>query len=140
MRIVLDTNILISGLLAETGPPGLLLRLWLEGKFELITSKAQLEELSRVLDYKKIKVRIPPDQTADLLNHIDALAVIIETLPSIDLSSDPDDNIILATAIEAQANFIVSGDKSDLLSLKKAEGVPIITARQALKRFEREKK
>lgn len=135
MRIVLDTNIIISGLLSETGPPGLLLKLWLEGKFELLISKAQLGELSRVFEYKKIRERIPPEQAADLLGHIDALAVVIDPLPSIRLSPDPDDNAILATAIESQADFIVSGDKTDLLSLKKAEGIPIITARQAIKHF-----
>ena len=137
MRIVLDTNIIISGLLSESGPPGLLLRIWLEGKFELATSKAQLDELGRVLDYKKIRVRIPPDQAADFLGHIDALAIVVSALPSVDFSPDPDDNAILATAIKAQADFIVSGDKTDLLSLKKAEGIPIITARQAMEHFQK---
>ncbi|MDH5762378.1 MAG: putative toxin-antitoxin system toxin component, PIN family [Nitrospinota bacterium] len=132
MRIVLDTNIIISGLLSETGPPGILLKLWLEGRFELLISKAQLGELSRVFEYKKIKERIPPDQAADLLGHIDALAVVIDPLLKINLSTDPDDNAILATAIQSKADFIVSGDKADLLSLENAEGIPILTARLAI--------
>jgi len=135
VRIVLDTNIIISGLLSETGPPGLLLRLWLEGKFELATSKAQLGELVRVLDYKKIRIRIPSDQAADFLGHIDALAVVIDALPDVDLLPDPDDNAILATAIKTQADFIVSGDKTDLLSLTEAKGILILTARQAMERL-----
>ena len=137
MRIVLDTNILVSGLLSKAGPPGQLLRFWLQGKFELVTSKAQLEELSRVLDYKKIRDRISSEQAIDFLNHIDALAFVVDTLPIIDLSSDPDDNVILSTAIEGKADFIVSGDKPDLLSLKKAKGIPIISARRALNLFEK---
>lgn len=135
MRIVLDTNIIISGLLSETGPPGLLLKLWLEGKFELLISKAQLNELSRVFEYKKIRERIPSDQASDFLGHIDTLTVVIDPLLNIGLSPDPDDNAILAAAIESRADFIVSGDKTDLLSLKTAEGIPILTARQAIKRL-----
>ncbi len=137
VRIVLDTNIIISGLLSSKGPPGLLLQLWLEGKFELVTSKAQLEEMGRVFDYKKIRERIPPEQAADFLDHIGALADVVETLPTVKLSPDPDDNRIIATAIKVGADLIVSGDKTDLLSLKKAEGIPIITARQAVNRFKR---
>lgn len=135
VRIVLDTNIIISGLLSETGPPGQLLRFWLEGQFELATSKAQLGELGRVFDYKKIRARIFFDQAIAFLDHIDTLAFVVDALPTVDLSPDPDDNVILSTAIETKADFIVSGDKSDLLSLKKVKGIPIITARQALNRF-----
>lgn len=135
MRIVLDSNIIISGLLSETGPPGLLLKLWLEGKFELSTSKAQLDKLSRAFEYKKIRERIHSDQAADFLGHVDALAVVIDSLPTVDLSPDPNDNAILAIAVKSQVDFIVSGDKTDLLSLKKVEGIPIITARQALNRL-----
>ena len=137
MRIVLDSNVIVSGLLSEAGPPGLLLKLWLEGKFQLVTSKTQLEELRCVFEYKKLRERIPPDQSADFLDQIDALAVVIDSLPAIDISPDPDDNAILATAIQCQADFIVSGDKTDLLSLKKAKKIPIITARQALNRLKK---
>jgi putative PIN family toxin of toxin-antitoxin system len=135
VRIVLDTNIIISGLLSETGPPGMLLKLWLEGKYELLISKAQLNELSRVFEYKKIRERIPSDQAADFLGQLSSLAIVTDPLLNINLSPDPDDNAILAVAIESQADFIVSGDKTDLLSLNKAEGIPIITARQAIQRF-----
>jgi len=135
VRIVLDTNIIISGLLSETGPPGQLLRFWLKGRFELATSRAQLEELSRVFDYKKIRARISFDQAIAFLDHIDALAFVVDTLPTVDFSPDPDDNAILSTAIESKADFIVSGDKPDLLSLKKVKGIPIITARRALNHF-----
>ena len=59
----------------------------------------------------------------------------MDPLPTVDLSPDPDDNAILATAIKTRADFIVSGDKTDLLSLTEAQGIPIITARQAMERF-----
>jgi putative PIN family toxin of toxin-antitoxin system len=85
VRIVLDTNIIISGLLSETGPPGQLLRFWLEGQFELATSKAQLGELGRVFDYKKIRARIFFDQAIAFLDHIDTLAFVVDALPTVDL-------------------------------------------------------
>ena len=135
MRVVLDTNIIISGLLSEKGQPGLLLRRWLEGKYELATSKAQLDELVRGLNYKKFRTRISSVQATDFLGHIDTLAIIVGPIPIIDLSPDPDDNAILATAIKANVDLIVSGDKSDLLSLKEVDDIPILTARQAMERL-----
>ncbi len=137
MRVVLDTNIIVSGLLSGAGPPAKLLRLWLEGRFELITSNPQLDELSRVLAYKKIKERIAPDQASDFLQHIDALAHVLESIPSVDFSPDPDDNAIIATALEGKVDFLVSGDKTDLLSLKKVKSIPILTARRAVNRFKK---
>lgn len=62
------------------------------------------------------------------------MATVLDGLPLVELSPDPDDNVILATAIKAKADCIVSGDRSDLLSLKEAEGIPVITARRALDR------
>ena len=137
MRVVLDTNIIISGLLSESGPPAKLLRLWLEGRFELVTSRAQLDELSRVFAYKKIRERISPEQASDFLSHVDSLAVVLKKLPSVDYSPDPDDNAIIATALESGAKFLVSGDKSDLLALKKVKSIPILTARRAVNRFKK---
>jgi len=60
-------------------------------------------------------------------------ALVIDTLPDIRLSADPDDNAILATAIAADADLIVTGDKSHLLSLESAQGIPIVTPRAALR-------
>lgn len=53
-----------------------------------------------------------------------------------DLSPDPKDNLILATAIAAQADLIVSGDKRHVLALGDVDGIPVVTAREALKRLE----
>ena len=55
--------------------------------------------------------------------------IVFLDLPKVDVSEDPDDNPILATALAGKADFIVTGDKRDLLSLKKFEGIPIVTAR-----------
>ncbi len=103
MRLLLDTNILVSGLLSRKGLPGLLLDAWLQDyRYELVT---------------------------------EARAVVATVLHEVTASPDPDDNLILATAIPGQADAVVSGDKGDVLSLREVEGIPIITAREAARQL-----
>lgn len=133
MRILLDTNIIVSGLLSANQPPGELLASWLDGGFELVTSNAQIEELRRVVGYDKLRTRISPQQAANVLENLDTMSVVVELAAGIDLSLDPDDNVILGTAIAGDAKLIVSGDKAHMLSLEKVNGIPIMTAREAVR-------
>jgi putative PIN family toxin of toxin-antitoxin system len=135
VRIVLDTNVLVSALITKNTPPDLLYQAWDAGSFELVTSTAQLDELKRVLCYEKLRPYISLDEAEALLETIDVAAFVTEELPDIDLSRGPDDNVILATALATGADLIVSGDKSDLLELKSVRGIPIVTPRQALRRM-----
>lgn len=135
MRIVLDTNVLISGLIRKDGPPGELLRLWTDDAFILVTSHFQLAELTRAMNYERLRPRIRPDQQAAFFDHLPTKAEIAEDLPVIERSSDPDDNLILATAVAGAVDLIVSGDKRHLVSLGSIEGIPIVTPRQALERL-----
>ena len=135
MRLLLDTNIIISGLLSSKGAPGKLVRAWLSGRFELVTSEEQLDELRRVLDYEHLKRLIKPAQARDFVENVDALAIMAVDLPVLDVSPDPDDNVILATAVAGDAEAVVSGDKRDVLALGEVEGVSIITAREAVERL-----
>lgn len=114
LRLVLDTNILISALLRKNTPPYLLYQAWRENQFELVTSPEQLEEAQK------------------MLAGITAYTLCVTSLPIVSDSPDPDDNIILATAIAGNADYFVSDDKSDLLKLGVIEDILIITARQAL--------
>lgn len=140
MRIVLDTNVLISALMTKGTPPYQLQQALLSGKFELVTSRAQLEEFSRVLGYKRLKPYIRAGEVAELIEMIDTRAVILEALPEVDFSPDPDDNPILATAIAGEADLIVSGDKPGMLRLIKIKGIPIVTPKQALRRIKMQDK
>lgn len=135
VRIVLDTNVLVSALITKNTPPDMLYQAWDAGSFELVTSTAQLDELKRVLSYEKLRPYISLDEAEALLETIDAAAFVAEELPDVDLSPDPDDNAILATALAAGADLIVSGDKSGLLDLKSVRGIRIVTPRQALRRL-----
>lgn len=132
MRLVIDTNVLISGLFSSTSLPAHLLVLWREGRFELLTSAAQLDELMRVTRYPKIRERLAPALAGRLINEIRDLAVLVRDLPVVTASPDPDDNYLLAMASAGAADFLVTGDKRDLLALKLYDGTKIMTVREFL--------
>ena len=135
MRVVLDTNILIGALITRGTPPDALYRAWLRGAFDLVTSTAQIDEIAAVLARPRLQKYLDADEAAAILGNIDTRAIVLGALPEIGLSPDPADNAILATAIAGRADLIVSGDKRDMLALGAAEGIAIVTARDALARI-----
>ena len=117
VRVVLDTNVLISALISSSGPPGQLLSAVKRGDMTLVTSEYQLEELRNVLGRDKLRPYIRPEEAQDLINNLETIGSLISDLPECGLSPDPADNPILATAIAGKADLIVSGDKADMLAL-----------------------
>lgn len=132
MRLVVDTNILISALLSDSSLPAQLIVRWRDGRFDLLTAAEQLDELMRVTRYPKIRERLAPALAGRLINDLRAIAVIMDKLPVIDVSTDPDDNYLLAVAAAGSADFLVTGDKRDLLGLGVYEGTKITTVRDFL--------
>jgi putative PIN family toxin of toxin-antitoxin system len=132
MRLVIDTNILISALLVGTSLPAHLIGLWREGRFDLLTSTEQLDELIRVTRYPKIRERLVPALAGRLINELRHVAVVISGLPAVSVSPDPYDNYLLAMASSGAADFLVTGDKRDLLDLKSYRTTKIITVRDFL--------
>ena len=130
--MVIDTNILISALLVGSSLPAHLIALWREGRFDLLTSADQLDELMRVTRYPRIRERLAPPLAGRLINELCDLAVVVKNLPVVTVSPDPFDNYLLATAAAGSADFLVTGDKQDLLGLKLYEGARIITVRDFL--------
>lgn len=137
MRLVIDTNILISSLLASTSLPAHLIVLWREGRFDFLTSADQLDELMRVTRYPKIRERLSPALAGRLINEVRDLAIMVTNLPIVSVSSDPYDNYLLAMASAGVADFLLTGDKRDLLGLKLFEGTKIITVREFLEMHRR---
>ena len=80
MRLVLDTNILISALLSRTSLPAHLLVLWRQNRFVLLTTQEQLEELRRVMRYPKIRERLPSALAGRLVNELRSLGIMIDDL------------------------------------------------------------
>lgn len=132
MRLVVDTNILISALLAATSLPAQLVVLWRAGRFDLLTTAEHLDELMRVTRYPKIRERLAPAIAGRLVNDLRALAILVDKLPVVQVSADPDDNYLLALAAAGAADFLVTGDKRDLLGIAVYEGTKIVPVRDFL--------
>ena len=130
MRVVLDTNILISALLVQSGVPGIIYRAWTEGAFTLLICETQVEELRQTLRKPALAARIRPHHAGRLVNDLKRYAEGVDPLPVVKRSADPEDDFLLATAEAGRADYLVTGDKSGLLALQKHEGTKIVTARE----------
>jgi putative PIN family toxin of toxin-antitoxin system len=126
VRLVVDTNVLISALLARSSLPAHLVTLWRERWFDLLTSAEQLEELVRVTRYPRIRERLTPAVAGRLVNELRAGAVLISNPPKVDACTDPNDNYLLAISSAGAADFLITGDKRDLLRMKRYQGVRIV--------------
>ena len=135
MRLVIDTNIWVSGLLWR-GAPWELLRLAEAGKVELCMAPAMLAELAQVLSYERLQPRLrqlgltPPELLSYAVNLV-AMFEVPEGSPIV--AADPDDDVFLHCAIVAGATYVISGDHH-LLDLKEYADIPILTVREFLNR------
>jgi putative PIN family toxin of toxin-antitoxin system len=132
MRVVLDTGILIAALITKDTPPDRIYQAWRKRRFELVTSQWQLDEFRRVSRYPKLRKYLQPIEAGNLVNGLRHQARFLEELPDVDLSEDPDDNPLLAMAIAGEVDYLISGDKRDVLALKKVGKASIVTARRFL--------
>ena len=128
MRVVVDTNVLLSGLMYPNSTPGRIVAAWRNAAFEIVLTRAQLTEIARVLSYPKIArvLRWDPDQSERFLKQLYLRSVMVtlpESLPA-EVPADPDDSAMLSSLLVARAQYLVTGD-SDLLALK--DRYPILT-------------
>ena len=130
MRVVLDTGILIAALIMKDTPQDRLYQSWRKKRFTLITSEWQLGEFRRVSRHPKLPAFLKPHEAGTMVNGLRRNGVMLSQLPKVETCRDPDDNPILGMALAGGADFVVAGDKQDLLSLKKLKGTPIVTARK----------
>lgn len=137
MRIVLDTNLLVSGIIS-TGLPRQLVVAAKAGAFELCTSEMLLDELLDVISRDKFATRLVQAGLAPLtiVEDLRALAVVVSpSMVARVVLADPDDDHVLAAALTGAADLIVTGDKRDLLPLGSYQGIPIVTAKEAFERI-----
>lgn len=130
MRVVLDPNVIISGLLSPAGSPAKVLRAWEGGEFELVASELLLDELARALAYPKLRQLISEEEADAVLAWIIGSATAApdpESPPPVH-SDDPGDDYLIALA-SAERAALVSGDKH-LLDL--AGEIPVYSPRQFL--------
>jgi len=150
LAIVLDTNVLVSAFIAPGGNPAQILDRIISGKgkeegkggqgrrgrsLDLYLSKGILDEARRVLlEYERLRenYNYSDEEVRDFLNALKKAAQVIVNPPSIEvIEEDPDDDEILACALAAEADYIVSGD-SHLKDLKVHEGIEILAPAEFL--------
>jgi len=131
--MVLDTIVFVSALLAESSLPDQLVGHWRRGEFVLLSAALQLVELKDVTRYPKIRTRIKAAVAGRLMNDLRKIAVMVDPLPAVDASRDPFDNYLLAIALGGEADFLVTGDKPGLLSLRQHERTKIVSVRDFMR-------
>ena len=131
MKIVLDTNVLVSGIF-WSGVPFKILEYWMQKKFELVISREILDEYQRTL------IKLSKGRNGPLVDHWMLLVAenshIINTKKRFRLSADPDDDKFIECAVAGSARYIVSGD-SHLLDICSVLDIPIITPSEFLKKI-----
>jgi len=132
LRIVLDTNVFVSGLMGVGSPPRQIVDAWLDDRFTLVTSLYLVAELTHVLSYPRIadRIQVSSAQIERILTALLSQTVIVPgkvKLPGV--TRDPKDDAVVACAVEGKADCIVSGDK-DLLVLGTYQGIQVVTPSQ----------
>jgi len=133
LRVVLDTNVFVSGLLSKTGLPAKILDAWRAGQYLLIASPPSVAEIKRVLQAARIREKyfITDGDIEQLIILLEKEALIVPGYTDVKdaIPDDPSDEMFLACAVDAAADFIVSGDRH-LLEISEYKGISIITVNE----------
>lgn len=138
LQVVFDTNVFVSSLLVKAGLPAQVLNAWRDQKYLLVTSPAIVAEVRATLNYPRIrrKYAVSDQEIEQLIALLERDALLV---PDTDQAAgavpqDASDEMVLACAVEAQADVIVSGD-SHLLDMEEYGDIPILTVRQFWERL-----
>lgn len=134
LRVVIDTNLIISGTTKSNTTPHRLLEGWRKKEFLLITSIPILSEIKEVLERKEIQAHffLKPEDIQEMIQALSTQTIITSGALEVDIvKDDPDDNKFIAAAIEGSASYVISGDRH-LLDIKEYEGIKIMKARNFL--------
>lgn len=137
--ITVDTNIWVSAFITPEGHPARLLQYWRADLFDVVISLPLLAELAEVLARPRLqtKYRYSSDEMAHYLHHISELAIMVELPGVLELSRDPDDNMVLETAVIGQATHLVSRDEDmtrdvNVASYLQQHGITVMTIQRFL--------
>lgn len=130
MRVVFDTNVLISSLIKK-GKPERLFNKAVNGDIELVASMGILAELSTVLKRPRFREYVDENKIQCFLALLNKICRFVDVRSNFEATRDKTDNIILATAYDGKAEYIVSGDE-DLLSLKEFKEIRIVSVNEML--------
>ncbi|ABM59979.1 PilT protein domain protein [Verminephrobacter eiseniae EF01-2] len=112
MRVVLDTNVLLSALLSPHGAVDAIYRAWQKDRFDLVTSTTQIDELRRASRYAKFKDVLQPHRVGTMVNNM-RRSIMLDALPPLAdgiEANDPNDRFLLAMTLAGDADDLVTGD------------------------------
>jgi putative PIN family toxin of toxin-antitoxin system len=133
LKVVLDTNQLISSLLTSRGLQRQLIDAWRQRAFLLLLVPRQIDEVADILNRPRIrkKYRIARGDREAFLQLLRLDAVLLPHVEAPRVCRDPDDDYLLGCAAAGDADYLVTGDH-DLLSVRRYQGVAILSAREFL--------
>ena len=135
MRLVLDANVVVSGVAGSRHPnstPGAIYRAWRNGAFDLVLSEHIVEEVGRALADRSFRQRLSPQQISGARIVLRRRSIIVPiTVEVHGVATHPEDDLVLATAVSARVDYLVTGD-IQLQKLKTYEGVTILSPRAFL--------
>lgn len=139
---LVDTNVWISALINPHGYPARLKDAWLDGKFQVVVSVALLDELTDVLSQPRIrdKYRLKTEDIGEFLRLIAEKSITVTTTGNLHLCRDPDDDLMLETALNGNAVFAVSRDDDlkrdqELISRMLEHGIEVLSVQRFLERL-----
>lgn len=131
MLVVLDTNVLLSAMIAPTGQPAQIHEAWRQKRFELATCTDQIEEIRRASRYPRFRAALQPHLFGILINNLSRAQVWTRAVPAHHASADPTDSFLLNLSEAVRAHYLVTGDKrARILELGKVGDTKILTPRQ----------
>jgi len=131
VRAVIDPGVLVSALLSKGSPPDAIVQRWKRDRFELIVSPQLVAEFVEVVSRAKFSSRILSEDIAEIVTLLQHNATLQGDPPNAErLTDDPDDDYLAALAVEAQADFLVSGDHA--LRRWSSEEVAVVSPREFL--------
>lgn len=141
--VLLDTNVWVSAFINPHGFPARLKNAWLAGQFEVVVSIPLLEEIADVLTRPRLqnKYGLSLAEIEQFLNLLQEQAIHVTPTGQLHLCRDPDDDLILETALLAKAEYTVSRDDdlkgdADLVAQMQAYGIAVLSIQQFLERLE----
>lgn len=127
MRVVLNSNILRSALISPHGVPDTIYCTWRAARFEVVTSRHQMEEIRRASCYPRLQAALQPAKVGTMINNLQR-ALVLEKLTLTEECTDPDDAFLLAMAVQGQADYLATGDvRAGLLQRGHIEPTRIVT-------------
>lgn len=110
MRVVLDTNVLLSALISPHGAPDTIYRAWRSAKFDIVTSTTQLDELRRASRYPKFKSILQPAKVGTMINNLQHTIILDRLTIKVEIK-DPNDAFLLSMAMISEAHYLITGDR-----------------------------